>query len=312
MAYVVSFPDRDLLRKVSPLPHGIQGVVWDLVGAPDGASLAEIDGVILPYIDASQVLPALAKAPNLAFVQSQSTGYDGILEAAGPGVGVANAAGIHAASTAELAVGLALAKLRAIDQAARHQQQHVWDSVRRPSLADRHVLILGVGGIGREVARRLEPFEVTITRLASHRREDQFGTVHGVDELVDLASKHDVVISVLPLNESTRSLLDAKVLAALPDGALVVNVGRGAVINTDALTKEVLSGRLECALDVVDPEPLPADHPLWDSPHALITPHIGGNSSAFEPRMVALLKRQLELLAAGKSPEHLVQDGPFA
>ena len=106
-------------------------------------------------------------------------------------------------------------------------------------------------------------------------------------------------------------LVNATVLAALPDGALVVNVGRGPVVDTAALTTEVLSGRLHCALDVVDPEPLPADHPLWSSPNALITPHIGGNASAFEPRIVKLLASQLKALASGERPANLVQSGPF-
>ena len=96
-----------------------------------------------------------------------------------------------------------------------------------------------------------------------------------------------------------------------PDGALVVNVGRGPVVDTDALTAEVLSGRLHCALDVVDPEPLPTDHPLWTTPNALITPHIGGNASAFEPRIVKLLAAQLTALANGQRPANLVQTGPF-
>jgi phosphoglycerate dehydrogenase-like enzyme len=91
----------------------------------------------------------------------------------------------------------------------------------------------------------------------------------------------------------------------------VVNVGRGPVVDTAALTKEVLSGRLNCALDVIDPEPLPQDHPLWTAPNALITPHVGGNASAFEPRILKLLRKQLEALAAGHAPANLVQQGPF-
>jgi phosphoglycerate dehydrogenase-like enzyme len=126
-----------------------------------------------------------------------------------------------------------------------------------------------------------------------------------------LAADHDILVSVLPLTEKTHHLVDEKVLAALPDGALVVNVGRGAVISTDALTKEVVSGRLNCAVDVVDPEPLPAGHALWSAENALITPHVGGNASAFEPRILKLLKSQLELLAAGETPANLVRQGAF-
>lgn len=307
----VSFPDQQLLADLEPLPGGLRGVVWDLRSDPQGGTLAEIDAVILPYIDAGAVLPALANVPGLKFVQTQSMGFDGVREAAGPAAGVSSAAGVHAAATAELAVGLILAKLRGIDQAVRDQLHAVWRPERRRSLADRRVLLAGVGGIGQEIAKRLEPFEVTVTRVGSSARDDVHGHVHASSELAELAASHDILVSVLPLSDQTHHLIGEKVLAALPDGALVVNVGRGAVVDTAALTKEVTSGRLQCAIDVVDPEPLPADHPLWGSPNALITPHIGGNASAFEPRIVKLLSQQLEALAAGRLPTNLVQNGPF-
>ncbi len=158
---------------------------------------------------------------------------------------MANASGVHAAATAELAVGLILAKLRGIDQAVRDQQHGIWRPERRQSLADRRVLLVGVGGIGHEIARRLEPFEVTVTRVGSSARTDEHGEVHASSELPALAATHDILVSVLPLNEHTHHLIGEEVLAALPDGALVVNVGRGSVVDTAALTKEVLSGRLQ-------------------------------------------------------------------
>jgi phosphoglycerate dehydrogenase-like enzyme len=306
----VSFPEPQLLADLSPLPEGLKGVVWDMQGEPDEAH-GSIDGVILPYLNAGAVLGNLDKVQELKFVQTQSTGFDGVREAAGPGAAVANASGVHAAATAELAVGLILAKLRGIDQAVRDQQTENWAPQRRQSLADRRILLLGIGGIGQELARRLEPFEVTVTRVGSTARTDGHGQVHSSADLESLARDHDILVSVLPLNDHTHHLVGAKVLAALPDGALVVNVGRGPVIDTDALTAEVVSGRLQCALDVVDPEPLPKGHPLWSTDNALITPHVGGNASAFEPRILKLLKRQLEALAAGETPANLVQQGPF-
>ena len=308
---IVSFPEPQLLADLSPLPGSLRGVVWDMKDAP-GEDLGGIDGVILPYLNAGAVLGSLGKVADLKFVQTQSTGFDGVCEAAGPGAAVATASGVHAAATAELAVGLILAKLRGIDQAVRDQQTESWKPQRRQSLADRKVLLLGIGGIGKELARRLEPFEVTITRVGSSARTDGHGQVHGPEDFVSLAAGHDILVSVLPLNENTHHLVGQEVLAALPDGALVVNVGRGPVIDTQALTAEVVSGRLNCALDVVDPEPLPAGHPLWSTENALITPHVGGNASAFEPRILKLLKTQLEALAAGETPANLVQNGPFA
>ncbi|KRE68685.1 hydroxyacid dehydrogenase [Arthrobacter sp. Soil736] len=311
LVHTVSFPDTELLSRLQPLPPSLRAVVWDLRSSPDGAGLAEIDAVILPYLNAGEVLGELRNVPGLKFVQAQSTGYDGIIEAAGPAAGVSNAAGVHAAATAELAVGLILAKLRGIDVAARDQQARRWRPERRLSLADRRVLLVGVGGIGHEIARRLEPFEVELTRVGSSARTDEHGPIHGVQDLARLASSHDVLVTVTPLNDITRHLVNAEVLAAMPDGALVVNVGRGPVVDTDALTAEVASGRLHCALDVVDPEPLPKEHPLWQAANALITPHIGGNASAFEPRIRKLLAKQLDALAEGRAPANLVQAGPF-
>ncbi|AXJ10106.1 2-hydroxyacid dehydrogenase [Arthrobacter sp. PM3] len=304
----ISFPEPQLLAALSPLPGGLRGVVWDMKEAP-GEAHGNIDGVILPYIDASAVLGSLAQVKDLKFVQTQSTGFDGVPEAAGPSAAVANASGVHAAATAELAVGLILAKLRGIDQAVRDQQTQAWAPQRRQSLADRRVLLLGVGGIGRELARRLAPFEVTLTRVGSTARTDDDGRVHSSKDLIALARDHDILVSVLPLSDSTHHLVGADVLAALPDGALVVNVGRGAVVDADALTREVVSGRLQCALDVMDPEPLPKGHPLWGTDNALITPHVGGNASAFEPRILKLLKQQLAALAEGRTPANLVQQG---
>jgi len=307
----ISFPTPELLAELQPLPEGIRGGVWDLVGDPEGVALEELDAVVLPYANGSSFLPSLRRVPGLKLVQTQSTGFDGVPEAVGEGVAVASAAGVHAAATAELAVGLVLASLRGMDAAIRDQQRGVWNSRRWPGLADRRILLVGAGGIGTEIMRRLEPFEVEITRVGSAARDDAFGHVHASGELAELAPRHAVLIAITPLNPSTYRLINAPVLAALPDGALVVNVARGAVVDSDALTAEVLSGRLRAALDVFDPEPMPADHPLWQAEGAIITPHIGGNTEAFGPRIVRLLRGQLEALAAGRMPANVVQPGPL-
>lgn len=109
----------------------------------------------------------------------------------------------------------------------------------------------------------------------------------------------DAVILAVPYGPDTHHLVDTAFLGALPDGALVVNVARGPVIQTDALLAELVSGRLRAALDVTDPEPLPSDHPLWRAPNVFITPHVGGDTSAFLPRAWRLLQQQLDRFAAG-------------
>ncbi|GAA1341098.1 2-hydroxyacid dehydrogenase [Arthrobacter roseus] len=307
----LTVPTPELLEALSPHAGQVRLGLWDLKSAPVGLSLGEIDGVVLPYANGADCAPALSRIDALKFVQTQSTGYEGLPEIIGPAVGLASAAGVHAAATAELAVGLVLASQRGIAHAVRDQGQAAWNHRRYPGLADKRVLLIGVGGIGREIARRLDPFEVELARVGSRARNDDDGTVHGPDDLVALAEQTDVLIIITPLTEATRKLIGAEVLGALPDGALVVNVARGGVVDSEALTREVVAGRLRAALDVFDPEPLPADHPLWGADGVIITPHTGGNTEAFDPRIRALLRRQLEALNNGRSPENLVQSGPF-
>lgn len=308
---LLSVPSADLRDALADASPGVEVVLWDFRADPEGFDAADLDAAVLPYTGRAHLDGALDAARNLKLVQTQSTGYDGVADLVGPDVAIATAAGVHAAATAELAVGLALASLRGIDDAVRQQAQGRWQSARYPGLADRRVLLVGVGGIGEEIRRRLATFETTVTRVGSVARDDDLGHVHGSDELVELAAHHDVVIVITPLSDGTRGLIGREVLAALPDGALVVNVARGAVIDTDALTRELLAGRLRAALDVVDPEPLPEGHPLWSAPGTIITPHVGGNTGAFPPRILALLRRQVELLGEGKEPENLVRRGPW-
>lgn len=308
----VLFPSPELLDSVGPLPAGIRAAAWDFAAEPADLPLNEVDAVVLPYLSALEPLKdAIGRLPHLKLVQTQSTGYDGVPELVGPDVAICSAAGVHAASTAELAIGLILTSLRGLDIAARDQPAGRWRSERRTSLADRKVLLLGVGGIGREVHRRLLPFEVDVSRVGRTRREDADGAVHGMSELLDLAPAHDVVVVIVPLSAETEGIIGAEFLARLPDGALVVNIARGAVVDSEAITAEVVSGRLRAALDVFEPEPLPDGHPLWRAPNAVITPHLGGNTSAFPSRITALVRQQLTAFAAGERPQNLVQPGIF-
>ncbi|MCU1567778.1 MAG: hydroxyacid dehydrogenase [Pseudarthrobacter sp.] len=145
--------------------------------------------------------------------------------------------------------------------------------------------------------------------MASREREDAGGKIFGIDSLYEQLALHEIVVVSVPLSDQTRHLVDAKFLAAMPDGGLLVNVARGPVADTDALLAETSSGRLRAALDVTDPEPLPAGHPLWTTPGVLITPHVGGASSAMFPRMVRLVKRQIGLMVEGKEPANVVLGG---
>jgi phosphoglycerate dehydrogenase-like enzyme len=309
---LVTLPDQDLLDGLGAPPDGLELRLWDVAAPPSealGDDAARVAAVVLPYSSPASALRSLDQLPALRLVQSLSAGYDNLVGKLPEGVPFANGGGIHDASTSELAVGLVLASLRGLDDALRDQEQARWRPRQHVGLADRRVLVLGTGGIGRAIAARLRPFEVDLVRVASSARTDEEGVVHGADELPALLPEVDVVVVALPLSGSTRGLVDAAFLAAMPGQSLLVNVGRGAVVDTDALVAELRRGRLRAALDVVDPEPLPADHPLWGAPGVIITPHVGGGTAAMRPRALALLRTQLQRLATGAEPVNLVDLG---
>jgi phosphoglycerate dehydrogenase-like enzyme len=300
----VALPDQKLMDAIEP-GAGVELLLWDLTGpAPEG----RIDLLVPPYMGKPDALTALEGA-DVGLVQSQSIGYDGVADVLPEGCVFANAAGVHETSTAELALGMMIASQRGIADFARNQATGTWDNSQRPSLADRRVLLVGYGGVGKAVEARLLPFETEVTRMASRERGDEAGTIFGIDSLFEQLPLHEIVVVSVPLSGQTRHLVDRKFLAAMPDGALLVNVARGPVADTDALLAETRSGRLRAALDVTDPEPLPAGHPLWTTPGVLITPHVGGASSAMFPRMVRLVKQQISLMLEGREPVNVVLGG---
>ncbi|MFF3017864.1 2-hydroxyacid dehydrogenase [Streptomyces sp. NPDC057939] len=266
---------------------------------------------VTPYMKSPEVtLRPLAAMPDLRVVQTLTAGIDHVLGGLadlGPGVRLCNARGVHEASTAELALTLTLASLRGIPRMVRGQDREEWRDGFYESLADKSVLIVGYGSIGAAVEDRLAPFECgPVSRVARSARTAPHGPVHALADLPRLLPAADVVILCTPLTADTRGLAGADFLARMKDGALLVNVSRGPVVDTKSLLAEVGSGRLRAALDVTDPEPLPAGHPLWHAPNVLITPHVGGSSSAFEPRAKRLVARQLTRFAAGEPVENTV------
>ena len=210
-----------------------------------------------------------------------------------------------AGSAVELAVGLAIASRRGFAEFMKDQNDGVWNHRRFPALSDSKVGIVGFGSIGKEIAKKLSAFDVEITAFTQSGRDGSLK----VEELDAHLPKLVIVILILPLTDTSRHMFDAARLSKMKDGALLVNVARGPVVDTDALLNELNSRRIFAALDVTDPEPLPADHPLWSAPNVQIVPHVGGNSEAFEPRGRALIESQLKLLAAGKPLEHVVAQG---
>lgn len=248
------------------------------------------------YMGPAEDLALMAHMPSLEVVQLLTAGFENALRHLPAGVTLCNAGGVHDASTAELAVGLTLASLRGLDAFARAMPTGAWLYGRREALADKRVLVIGAGGVGEAIRRRLEPFEVEVELVGRTARPG----VHAADDVPALLPTADVVILAVPLTEQTHHLADTDFLARMADGALLVNVARGAVVDTDALTHQVAAGRLRAALDVTDPEPLPPGHPLWGLPGVLISPHVGGNTSAFLPRARRLVADQLRRFAAGQ------------
>jgi phosphoglycerate dehydrogenase-like enzyme len=266
------------------------------------ASVEGVEIFIPPYSVGTAVRDVLPRMTSLQVVQTLTAGVDNIRDVVPDGVTLCNGRGIHDTSTAELVLTLTLASLRGVPGFVRAQDRHEWRPGWHESLADKQVLLVGYGAIGAAIEARLAPFECTVTKVARTAREG----VHAIDALPELLPHADVVVLVLPLTDETRGLVDAAFLARMREGALLVNVARGAVVETDALVDALRAGRVRAALDVVDPEPLPADSPLWDCPGLLVSPHVGGSSSAMWPRAYRLVRDQLHRLAAGEEPVNVM------
>jgi phosphoglycerate dehydrogenase-like enzyme len=298
----VSVPGTALREALGEMPDEIEFVQWDLT---EPAPRADFDIVVLPYMGSTGKIVALEGVTS-RLVQSQSIGYDGVDVVLAPGHVFANAVTVHEASTAELTLALVLASQRGIPGFVRAAERGHWAPARHASLADRTVLLIGYGGVGRAIEARLLPFETDVVRVARTARTDDQGVIHSFAELPALLPTADIVIVGVPLNAETTRMVDDEFLSRMPDGSLFVNIARGAVADTDALLAHAASGRLRLALDVTDPEPLPAGHPLFALPNVLISPHVGGASTAMMPRMARLLREQIERMLQGEPPLNVV------
>lgn len=282
---------------------GLRVELYDGVQPPPD-DVSDVAAYVLPYDRGAAPNELLRRPmPALRLVQSLSAGVEKLLDLVGPGVALCNGRGLHDASVAEHALGLILAAQRDLPRWVDQQRTGSWDRVHTRSLADSQVALIGYGSIGAAIERRLLACDATVTRIARTARPG----VHGIDELPDLLSTMDIVVLILPETAGTTGVFGAKELAALPDDALVVNVGRGRTLDTDALLAEVGTGRLRAALDVTDPEPLPPHHPLWTTDGVLITPHVAGGSASFYPRAENLVVEQLRRFAAGEPLVNVVQ-----
>jgi phosphoglycerate dehydrogenase-like enzyme len=310
----VPYADRaEAERRLNGIPAGLELDFYRAEGDEQlPGTLDEVAFYVLPYMKGPDVLARAAEMPKLQVVQTLTAGYEEFLPLVPPGVTLCNAAGLHDTSTAELALALALASGRHLDDFARNQPAGTWRFEFGRALADQRVLIVGYGHIGRAIERRLDGFEVaSITRVARHARTGP-PEVHPIEDLHRLLPQADVTFLIAPHTPQTEGMIGAAELALLPDGALLVNVARGKLVDTDALVAALETRRIRAALDVTDPEPLPPDHALWRQPGALISPHVGGASSAFFPRADRLMAAQLNRFVAGQPLENIVKPAQAA
>lgn len=268
----------------------------------ENSDLSEITFYVPTYMGGRPALELTKKMPNLKILQMPNAGYDDAMEYVQDGMTLCNGKSIHDDSTAELAVGLTIASLRGFPDFVRNQDKSEWVHVKNKSINDRRIGIIGFGSIGTTIAKMLSGFAVEIIPFTQSGRDNTIAITDLDKHLPTL----DVVILILPLTKESKHLFDAKRLSLMKDGALLVNVARGPIVETNALVKELNSGRITAALDVTDPEPLPKDHPLWRVKGVLISPHVGGNTTAFESRARRLVESQLNLLAKGKPLNNVI------
>ena len=293
---VVCLPDMPEREHRGELPENVEVLLVPDEPAPV-PDLAQVN-LIVPMLRArAPLLDVLAGPPGrLRVIQTLTAGVDWLVGHVPKDVMVCNARGVYDTPLAEWVVGAILAMQRGVMQARDAQARRTWKYFEPPELAGSRVVILGLGSIGTAIANRLRPFGVEVIGIGRTPRDG----VHGLSELDELLRSADILVDMLPLTSATRGVMDRRRLGLLPDGALVVNAGRGPTIETAALLEELRAGRLRAALDVTDPEPLPADHPLWELPNVLISPHMAGDSSATTARAFELAGDQVRRFAAGQ------------
>ncbi len=280
---------------------GVRPVRYGLT-EPLPAEAAEAE-VLIPGARAADVLPLLDAMPRLRLIQLLSAGAEDWSEALPEGVLLSTCRGAHGGSTAEWVMAVLLSWCRRLPEFAEAQRARRWSRLTADTLQGKRVLVVGAGDVGNQLRCRLEPFDAWVTMVGMSAR----GEVYSVEDLPELLPDTDIVVLLVPLTSRTRGLVDAEFLGALPDGALLVNASRGAVVDTAALLAELESGRLKAALDVTDPEPLPDDHPLWELPNVVITPHVGGAVVDARRRSYVVAAAEIERYVLGELPNNLVR-----
>ena len=268
----------------------------------ESSSLEAITFYVPKYMGGKRALEYSKKMTNLKYLQMPNAGFDDALEYVRPGMVLCNARGVHDASTAELAIGLAITARRGFADFAKAQLEGKWIHKRYSSFNDSNIAIVGNGSIGKTIEKYLQPYDVTVTTFS---RSGSNGSKKMLD-FDALLPTFDIIFLILPLTSESHHLMNEQRLKNMKTGATLVNVARGPIVDTQALIAELNAGRISASLDVTDPEPLPDGHPLWSAKNCIISPHVGGDSDAFEPRGKKLVEEQLQRLAEGKPLANIV------
>jgi phosphoglycerate dehydrogenase-like enzyme len=258
----------------------------------------------------------LQAATRLRWMHATGAGverYD-LAQIAARGVMLTNSSGVSAPNMAEHVLGMMIALTRRFPRLLRAQTQREWrdEATHREvgELQGQTVLVVGIGEIGHAVARRAEPFGMRVNGLRRRAGESPpagFDHVFAIGDFHAALADADHVVVTLPSTPQSRGLFDAAAFAAMKPGAAIYNVGRGPVIDTAALIAALESGHLGGAgLDVTDPEPLPADSPLWDMENVLITAHTSGATPRYWERQAALIAENIQRIQRGDAPRNLV------
>ena len=300
--------DADLVASVRALSPHIETVSRQrLDETPD--LLAKLD-VVYGHLEKGE----LDRATKLRWLQTTSAGVNSLItpELKARDLVITNASGVHAAPIAEQMFGMVLVVTRNLFRAWESQREHKWDRHDHSTLlAGKTLGLLGVGAIGSHAATIGKAFGMTVIGLRRSKGEQPpIETMYGEDERAAFLGRCDVVMNTLPLTESTRGFLGDEEFAALKRGAIIVNTGRGATIQTDALLRALASGQVCAAcLDVTDPEPLPTDHPLWAAPNVFITPHTSGSRPDYDERADDIFLANLRRFLDGQQLENVVNKG---
>ncbi len=276
-------------------------------GEPWPAEHVDATVVVVGYENAAATGARFAELPKLRLVQTLNAGYEQWLPHLPDGVMLSNGRGAHGGSSAEWVVAALLAIYRELARFHDDQASGVWQPKDTDTLQDKRVVILGAGDLAVNLASRLAPFGTEVTMFGRRARAG----VRVLGDVAEVLPSADVVVAMLPETPSTHHVVDAAFLATLRDGAIVVNAGRGGAVDTDALLAELNAGRLRAALDVTEPEPLPAGHPLWSAPGLLLTPHVAGSTVGAWERAGAVALEQIKTYLGGDLPPNLVA-GPGA